>query len=120
MLLLSNQALSVPLNGWMQLKQESIPVGCVPPTSVAVGGGGGVEGRVCFLQSGGGVLPGGVCFRGGVCPGGVRLGGVCLKGMSAQEGCLSRGVSSRRCLSGGVGCLPGGENITLLQLRCGW
>ena len=53
------------------IKQKCIPVGCVPPTSVAVSG----EGRCLPGVSAQGCLPRGVCPR-GVCRGG---GCVCHK-----------------------------------------
>ena len=54
----------MPRGGVHAWGQECIPVGCIPPASVAVFGGGGC-------------LPGGVC-QAGLPGGGVCLGGVCL------------------------------------------
>ena len=49
-------------------KQECIPVGCVPPASVAISGGGEVVClRGCLPRR---RLPGGVCPGWCVCPGG--------------------------------------------------
>ena len=72
-------------------KQECIPVGCIPPASVAVLGVAclrgclprGVSAWGC-LPRGAGCLPrgGGVCLEGCL----PREGGVCL-----GEGCLPRG-----------------------------
>ena len=74
------------------LKQESIPVGCIPSAAVAVGEGGCLPRR--------GVCLGGVC-RGRCLPRGcLPRGCVCLEKVSAQ------GVSAWGCLPGG--CLPGG------------
>ena len=65
------------------LKQECIPVGCVPSAAVAFGEGGcvpgegGLPGGVCLGRlSAYGVCLWGVCPR-GVCPGGTWQGGVC-------------------------------------------
>ena len=71
------------------IKQECIPVGCVPSAVVAISQGG--------VSSGGCLLQRGVCSRwgcllwGGVCSGGclLQVGGVC-----SREGCLLRGVCS--------------------------
>ena len=65
------------------LKQECIPVGCVPSAAVTVSRGGGVSAL-------GGVCSGGCLFLGGVCSGG---------------GCLLLGVSA---LGGGCLLLVGG------------
>ena len=101
------------------IKQDYIPVGCVPyiPAWSA-----GVCSRGCLLLGVGGVCSGGVCSwgvsaprglsaKGGVsAPGGVCSGGVCSRGclppgMSALGVSASGGVSAPR----GWGCLlPGG------------
>ena len=75
-------------------KQECIPIGCIPPASVAIVGGCVCLRGVC-LEVGGVCLEGGCLPRGGGCL--SRGGGVCLEvGMSAW-GCVHR-----------QGCLPGG------------
>ena len=115
------------------IKQENIPVGCVPSAAVAVLGRGVSTGSVSDRE---------VCFPGGVSawPGGVCQadGGVYPWGcLSRGWGCLPRGVSATGggvCPGGGVclgGSLPRGgvyqtppvdritdacENITLPQL----
>ena len=71
------------------IKQECIPVGCVPSAAVAVSGGG----VVCL----GGCLPGGVYPRGVSAKEGGR-GGLPSGGVSAQRGCMPRDV----CLGRGV------------------
>ena len=105
------------------LKQECIPVGCVPSAAVAVCWGGGVSAQW------------GVCLEGGVCPGGClprgvsvrgcmpRAGGVSTWGVSAQVGCLLWGeVCPGGCLPRGmfaqVGvfsgrCIPRGGGVCL-------
>ena len=71
------------------MKQECIPVGCVPAARWPYA-------RVCFpppggvLSPGGGLLPGGVC----VCSWGCMLGGCLLQGVSALGGCLLWGMSA--------------------------
>ena len=116
------------------LKQDCIPVGCVPSAAVAISeeevcprrsvcpGGGGLlrRGDVCLR----GCLPGGVCLRervsarpgylpkrGGVCPRGAVYpgGGVCPRGcLPGGEVSAGGGASTWRCLSGGRGvCLDG-------------
>ena len=72
--------------GLKYLKQEYIPVGCVPSTAVVVGGGVSAQGGV--------VYPG---IR--VCPGG---------GVSAWRGCLPRGMSAQEW---GGGFLPRGGGV---------
>ena len=107
------------------MKQECIPVGCVPAAHWPYAG-------VCFrggcLPPGGGVCVcsqgvggGGVFSQGGVCSQGVGEGGVCSGGHVCPWGrCLLRGVSapgggvcSGGCLllgGRGGGCLlPGGH-----------
>ena len=63
------------------LKQECIPVGCVPPASVAVSERGVCPGGSAWQGvsscQGGVCLPGGVYLPGGDCPGGLCQGGVC-------------------------------------------
>ena len=68
------------------VKQECIPVGCVPSTAVAISPGGG-----CLLP--GGVCSGGVCSRGVSAP---WWGGVCSQesGCVCSWGCLLWGVSA--------------------------
>ena len=93
------------------IKQKCIPVGCVPPASVAVSGEGGLSARGCLPGGGsahgvsalGGCLPWGVPVRGGVCPGGVCPGGVCPRG----------GVCHTRPPT--CGQTDACENITLLE-----
>ena len=93
-----------------RIQQECIPVGCVPPAAVAVGGGGvppswGISLRgVGVPPSQRGVsLPGGCLLPGGVLPAGecllpgglpARVGGV----LPSRGGLPARGVS----LPGGV------------------
>ena len=89
--------------------QESIPVGCVPSTAVAMG-----VGRVC--------LPRGVCLSGGCLPGREvsSQGCVCIPACTGQGGrCLPQ------CMLGYIHphvdrMTDTCENITLPQLRCGW
>ena len=82
------------------LKQECIPVGCVPaarrpyaggcfPSGVSAPGGSGPGGGL----SQGECLSRGVWSQGGVCSGG---------GVWSQGGCLSQGSGPRGCLLGGV------------------
>ena len=65
-------------NLFSNTKQECIPVGCVPPASVAISGGGSAH-RGVFAP--GGVVYLGVSAGGSVCPGGVCPGGVCPEGV---------------------------------------
>ena len=65
------------------LKEECIPVGCVPAARRLYAG-------VCFR---GGVCSGGVC-SGGVCSGGSASGESAPGGVSAPVGVLSRGGSA--------------------------
>ena len=76
-----------------RLKQECIPVGCVPSAAVAV----------CWGEGGCLCVWGGLCMSRGCLPGGP--GRVSAQGMSAWGGVCPRG-----CLPGGCvcqeGCLP--------------
>ena len=58
------------------LKQECIPVGCLPPASVAVSGRGCLPGGVC---------PGGVCLPGGVYLSGTTVRVVKMRGFRCKE-----------------------------------
>ena len=115
------------INGWKYLKQECIPIGCVPSAAVArCLSGGGVSAQEVICPEGVSaqecVCPGGVSVKrvsahgAGVCPEGVRPW-LCLpRSVSAQEGCLSSRVSAQVgcvclgdvCLGGCLsrGCLP--------------
>ena len=106
-----------------QCEPSIIPVGCIPPTSVAFSweGWGAAQGG-CLLR--GGVCPRGVFAHEGVYPMGGGLpregvyleGGVCLVGVFAYEGVCPMG-----------GCLPRGVHphplhvgiLTLCPLRVG-
>ena len=78
-------------------KQECIPVGCIPPASVAISWGRG-------------------CLTRGVCQKGVCLERVCLGGSARWGGCLPRGVSAWGCLPHTpYGQTDACENITLPQ-----
>ena len=77
-------------------RQECIPVGCVPPASVAISGGGVSVGGRCLSKGG---LPRVVCLgdvpKGGVCLGDGCLGEVSAQGGVCPEGCLPReGISA--------------------------
>ena len=109
------------------MKQECLPVRCVPSAAVAVCRGVSPGGE---LSAQWGCLPGsGVC-PGSVCPGGFMPRGVCPEGCLPRgclpQKCLPKGVSGRGCVCTGR-CLPAPpvnrmadacENITLPQLRC--
>ena len=102
------------------MKQECIPVGCVPSAALAVSPGGG--GSVCVCSRGG-VSSQGVSALGGVCSGGYLL----LKGVCSGGVCLLLGVSTPRGVSalGGVcsGGVPSAAGVCLLPGGCllrGW
>ena len=77
------------------MKQECIPVGCVPSAAVAAGGGG--VGVYPSMHWTGGCLPGGICL-GAVLPGGgcgcVYPGGVAARGVCISQHALGGGVSA--------------------------
>ena len=97
------------------MKQECIPVECVPSAAVTAGG---CLPRGC-VSAQGGCLPRGVCVqgeclpgrgcRGGVCPGCVCVQGVCVQG--GAGGCLPSGVAAPVH----AGIPPPGQND-----RCLW
>ena len=119
-----------PQGGQSPVKQECIPVGCVPPAAVVVRGvylvWGGVPG-----PGGCTWFPGGVPGPGGVVPGPMGVGvsgpGGCTwsGGVPGPGGCLTwswGGVSQHalRQTHPPVNRITDAcENITLPQLRCG-
>ena len=78
--------------------QECIPVGCIPPASVAVSGGWGC-------------LPGDVS-PGGVCPGGVCLGGCLPHPTPRGQTDACENITLPQTL------FAGGDNIHALQGSC--
>ena len=101
------------------MKQECIPVGCVPSAAVAAGGGRGVSQHALDR----GVSAWGVSVReGGV--GVSTLGGVAARGVCISQHALGGGGCLLQCM---LGYFPPWteflthtcENITFPQLRCG-
>ena len=99
----------------IMIKQDCIPVGCVPPARwpylPACYTGGGVSAPGGCLLHGGCLLRGECLLRGDVCSRGVSALGGCL-----LQGCLLWGMSA----PGGSTCFPLGWGVSALGGVCSW